>query len=131
LDYDNALALEATCRRFRDVANEPLLWKAFCRDRWKRWHPRHQFKAKIAGSEFAGWKRLFAERIVSSREVRALIEGIVESDRSRIPKIQRVVELGWDAKDALLEEFRLAHLSEKNELAQRLDQGPFCRPDCV
>jgi F-box protein 21 len=123
LDYTNALALEATCRRFRDVANEPLLWKSFCRDGWKKWHPRQQFKAKLAGNEFAGWKALFAERTRSSRETRALVAGILEQDVDRIPKVERIVELGWDAKDALLEGFRLAHLDERNVLAQRWDSG--------
>jgi F-box protein 21 len=121
LNYTTALALEATCRRFRDVANEPLLWKSFCRDGWKKWQPRHNFKAKIAGSEFDGWKGLFAERTRSHREVCALIESIIEEDVNRIRKVERIVELGWDAKDALLDGFRLAHLSEKSVLAQRWD----------
>ena len=121
LNYTNALALEATCRRFRDVANEPLLWKSFCRDGWKKWQPRHNFKAKIAGSEFDCWKGLFAERTRSHREVCALIESIIEEDGNRIRKVERIVDLGWDAKDALLDGFRLAHLSEKNVLAQRWD----------
>lgn len=121
LNYTTALALEATCRRFRDVANEPLLWKSFCRDRWKKWEPRHNFKAKLAGSEFDGWKGLFAERTRSHREVCALIESIIEEDVNRIEKVERIVELGWDAKDALLDGFRLAHLSEKSVLAQRWD----------
>jgi len=119
LDYATALAVEATCRRFRDVANEPLLWKSFCQDGWKKWHPRHQFKAKVAGSGFTGWKALFAERTRSSRETRVLVEGIVGQDLDRIPKVERIVELGWDAKDALLDAFRNAHLNESNVLAQR------------
>lgn len=121
LDFTNALALEATCWRFRDVANEPLLWKSFCRDGWKKWHPRHQFKAKLAGNDFAGWKALFAERTRASRETRALVAGILAQDLDRIPKIERIVELGWDAKDALLDGFHLAHLDERNVLAQRWD----------
>jgi F-box protein 21 len=119
LDHTTTLALEATCRRFRDVANEPQLWKAFCRDGWKKWHPRHQFKAKVAGSEFTGWKALFAERTRSSRETRALVAKILEQDLDRIPKVEKIVELGWDAKEALLEAFRNAHLNERNVLAQR------------
>jgi F-box protein 21 len=131
LNYTSALALEATCRRFRDVANEALLWKSFCRDGWKKWHPRHNFKAKIAGSEFNGWKGLFAERTQSHREVCALIESIVEVDVNRIRKVERIVELGWDAKDALLDGFRLAHLSEKSVLAQRWDLAANLAASCV
>ena len=120
LDYRNALAIEAACRRFRDVANEPLLWKSFCRHGWKKWHPRHHFSAKLAGGEFVGWKALFAERFRSHKEVRTLIEDIVQEDLDRISRVERIVELGWDAKDAIIEAFRLAHLSEENVLAQRL-----------
>lgn len=124
LDYKTSLALEETCRRFRNVTNEPLLWKSFCRNGWMKWHPRHQFQAKVAGSEFTGWKALFAERTRSSRETRGLVEAILEHDLNRIPKVERIVELGWDAKDALLEAFRNAHLSETNVLAQRwVSQG--------
>jgi F-box protein 21 len=125
LEYANALALEATCRRFRDVANEPLLWKFFCRVGWKKWHPRHNFKAKLSGTEFTGWKALFAERTRSSRETRTLVQGILEEDLHRIPKVETIVELGWDAKDALLEGFRLAHLDQKNPLALRWDSAVF------
>jgi F-box protein 21 len=131
LDYANALALEATCRRFRDVANEPLLWKSFCRNGWKKWHPQHTFKAKLAGNDFTGWKDLFAERTRTSRETRTLIENIVEQDLDRIPKIERIVELGWDAKDALVEGFRLAHLSERNVLAQRWDSSAILWQDML
>jgi hypothetical protein len=131
LNYTNALALEATCRRFRDVANEPLLWKSFCRDGWKKWQPRHNFKAKLAGSEFDCWKDLFAERTRSHREVCALIESIIEEDGNRIRKVERIVDLGWDAKDALLDGFRLAHLSEKSVLAQRWGSGGNLSTRCV
>ena len=121
LNYKTALALEVTCRRFRDVANESLLWRSFCRDGWKKWHPRHEITAKLAGGDFIGWKALFAERARSRKEVQTLIENIVEQDLDRISRVERIVELGWDAKDALVEAFRLAHLSEKDELAQRWD----------
>ena len=131
LNYTNALALEATCRRFRDVANEPLLWKSFCRDGWKKWQPRHNFKAKIAGSEFDRWKGLFAERTRSHREVCALVESIIEEDRNRIKEVEKIVNLGWDAKDALLDGFRLAHLSEKSVLAQRWDPAAILLRVCV
>lgn len=125
LDYATVLALEATCRGFRGVANEPLLWKAFCCGGWKKWHPRHQFKAKLAGSEFTEWKALFAERTRSSRETRRLVDGILEQDLNRIPKVERIVELGWDAKDALLDGFHFAHLDEENVLAQRCVTAAF------
>jgi F-box protein 21 len=122
LNYTNALALEATCRRFRAVANEPLLWKSFCRDSWKKWQPRHNFKAKIADSKFHGWKGLFAERTRSHREVCALVKSIVEEDGNRIAKVERIVDLGWDAKDTLLDGFQRAHLFKECVLAQRWDR---------
>lgn len=129
LTYTGALALEATCRRFRDVSNEPLLWKRYCQQSFKKWRS-GDVKARSASKDFTGWKLLFEERMRTNKNIRNLMNGVIDIGTDRIRRLENITRLGYDAKEALIEGFKNAHLHTGDVLARRwacspvpLDQG--------
>ena len=102
IDWNDALALQATCRRFVDVADEHLLWKFYCQSSFRYWSVRHQIKRKQEDSSFLGWKELFMKRHEADFKTRSALQDIISSQASRTPKIEVTVSLGYDAKDVLL-----------------------------
>ena len=112
------IALQQTCRRFADVANEPLLWKEYSQRTYKWWDSRHQFQTKLSDASFSGWKDLFAGRYRTSRTTRRAIDEIVAEELGRLDSLQIILDIGYDAKRDLLDLFYNA-ASSKNHLAQR------------
>jgi len=112
------LSLQRTCRRFAHVANEHLLWKFYCQGTFKWWDGRHDLTAKLVDPSFIEWKKLYAERYQASQATRHAVDEIVAQEVGRLDKIQTILEIGYDAKDVLLDAFLNASTSP-NHLAQR------------
>lgn len=124
LDWNDALSLQATCRRFVDVADEHLLWKHHCRTSFKYWNAAHQLFTKLADHNFLEWKELFMKRQQADFKTRSILQGIVSSQPARTPKIEAIVSLGYDSKDVLLQN----HVGGSNvddRLARRYIQHPL------
>ena len=102
IGWNDALSIQATCRRLGDVANEHLLWKYYCRSSFKYWAARHQISTKLGDPTFLGWKELFKKRHEAEFKTRSALESIIASQTARTPKIEDIVSLGYDAKDVLL-----------------------------
>ncbi len=108
LDWNDALSLQFTCRRFKDVANEHLLWKDFCQRSFTYWAASHQISSKLADSSFVQWKQLFGNHYQAETRTRSTLQDIISSQKGRTPKIESIVELGYDSKAALLQSYASA-----------------------
>ena len=119
LDWHDAISLQSTCRRFRDIANEPLLWKHYCRSIFKYWAAAHQISTKLADPSFMQWKQQFRERHEAECKTRSALQDIISSQKARTPKIESIVNLGYDAKDVLLLQRHASASEADDHLARR------------
>lgn len=118
IDWKDALSLQATCRRFGNVANEHLLWKYYCQSSFKYWAASHQLSTKLADSSFQQWKQLFQKRYEAESKTQSALQNVISGQKARTPKIEGIVGLGYDSKDVLLRNH--ARASESNDhLARR------------
>lgn len=118
LPYSSAVALSHTSRRFIHVCQSPSLWKHYCQRDFRYWDSRHLHRRKVEDPEFLDWKDLFAQRIQCSRLVKDTIAQVIADGVGRIARVQKIIDLRYDAKDALLELFKSSPNSEV-PLAQR------------
>ncbi|KAJ5555468.1 hypothetical protein N7461_003938 [Penicillium sp. DV-2018c] len=97
------VVLEETNTRFRNVTNEPLLWRHHCESYYKFWDGRHEFPRRLVSPvHLTDWKALFICKYQIDRFVSRLLDDILDSQTGRIEKFRRVINLGYDAKDTLL-----------------------------
>ncbi|PWY65023.1 YccV-like-domain-containing protein [Aspergillus heteromorphus CBS 117.55] len=112
-------ALEQTARRFREVTNEPLLWRYYCLSDFKYWAQEHEFPKKVAGPVLSvNWKSLYKSKHLRYRATCRSLDGILATQTRRLDKIQTIIDLGYDAKDALLQNFSV-HPEVEDYLARR------------
>lgn len=98
----SAHALQRVSRRFKDVAN-PLLWKHHCQTQYRYWGGQHRIQEKYADKAAKiDWKNIFLKRHVVDKDVNQLLDKMLASQEGRIEKSEKIVGLGYDAKDALL-----------------------------
>ncbi|KAK5995754.1 hypothetical protein PT974_04172 [Cladobotryum mycophilum] len=102
---DNLSGLQLVSRRFNRLANEPLLWKYHCCSNFQYWHPTHKFHDKVTRLvEHTDWKRLFILRISRNERIATLLNDIISTKVGRIKRFEQIAQLGYDAKDFLLEQ---------------------------
>jgi F-box protein 21 len=123
-----ALALELTSRRFRDVANEPQLWKVYCHRSFRNWAGEYSLRHRLPQPAVEDWKRLYASRAESSRFARQTLDAVIREPLGQIDRIQSIVAHGLDVKYDMLDAFDQAAASE-NHLAQKWALRPQIR-DC-
>lgn len=111
-------ALQQISRRFNNLV-QPLLWKHHCRTQFRYWSQGHSIESKFSKSAAeVEWKNVFASRQVIDRITSNKIDSILASQVGRIKKSETIVELGYDAKDALLRHLRVGEAAE-DVLARR------------
>ncbi|KAL0939469.1 F-box domain-containing protein [Colletotrichum truncatum] len=100
---DNLLSFHPLSRRLHHLANEPILWRYYCLQSFKFWHPDHRFGEQLQKpvSEVL-WKRLFLSRKRRNTKVSNLFSGILATKHGRVKKFEEICLLGLDAKDFLL-----------------------------
>ncbi|KAL1995355.1 hypothetical protein VTN49DRAFT_1542 [Thermomyces lanuginosus] len=104
---NDAMSVQCTARRFRDVANEPLLWRFYCQTYFRYWDERHEFEKKLAArTSSVDWKRLYLTRAATDATTTKLLDGILSSQSGRIEKFEEIISLGYDVKDTLLRHAR-------------------------
>lgn len=100
---NDAMSVQCTARRFRDVANEPLLWRFYCQTYFQHWDERHEFQQKLAArTSSVDWKRLYLFRAAIDATTTKLLDGILSSQSGRIEKFEEIISFGYDVKDTLL-----------------------------
>ncbi|KAL1983068.1 hypothetical protein VTN96DRAFT_481 [Rasamsonia emersonii] len=97
------VALERTARRFRNVTNEPLLWRFYCQTLFNFWDKRHEFQKKLAGpAHLVDWKKLYATRHLIDAATSEALDSILASQSGRIEKFHTIINFGYDVKDTLI-----------------------------
>lgn len=114
----SAPTIQKVSRRFRDLVT-PLLWRHHCQTQFKYWGEEHGIRNLFSCNAVnVDWKKIFADRHrvdgITSRTVDSIVAG--QLDRSE--KSERIVGLGYDAKDALLRNLRVGE-DAADVLAQR------------
>ncbi|KAJ5738253.1 hypothetical protein N7493_001408 [Penicillium malachiteum] len=111
-------ALEQTSRRFKNVTNEPLLWRYYCKVYYKSWDKKHAISQKLSEpASSTNWKQLFISRFHVDHSVARLLDSILASQTGRIEKFRAVINFGFDAKDTLVRHSRVE--SGEDHLARR------------
>jgi F-box protein 21 len=106
-------------RRFRDLSNQPLLWRHHCRTSFRYWDSKHEIRLKYAQSAAdVDWKKLYIFRRTVDYRVSHLLDNIVQGQTNRIARFEAIAEFGYDAKDTLLRNCQVEEHAE-DVLARR------------
>ncbi|KAL8341276.1 hypothetical protein RB598_003286 [Gaeumannomyces tritici] len=120
---ENLSSFQLISRRHSRLANEPLLWKHYCRTSFRHWDPRHDFPLKLAlPAPVVDWKRLWMLRRGQNARVLRLLDDILATKLGRVDKFGQICLLEYDAKDILLEQCRTPDDAE-DVLARRYYAG--------
>lgn len=116
---DTLISVQLVSRRYRRLANEPLLWKRHCSGGFRFWHPEHHIAEKLAAPlNSVDWKELWITRKRRNVIVAHQLDGALATKVGQFQKLQQICLLGYDAKDFLLEQCR-ADDSVEDVLARR------------
>lgn len=119
LDPQGCLALERTARRFTSVANEPAVWRHYCKTLFHYWDRKHDVENKMEQPPSSiDWKAIFVQRHRVDKETTKSLNDILSSQCGRIQKVQSIMDSGYDTKDTLR---RHAHAQDDQDdhLARR------------
>ncbi|KAI9743282.1 MAG: hypothetical protein M1818_003128 [Claussenomyces sp. TS43310] len=116
---DTLRNIQRVCRRLTRVSNEPLLWRYHCHVQFKYWDPKHRIGQKFKGSVVnVDWKKLYLYRQNVESQTTSALNGILDTQTSRIQKYEHINKFGYDAKDTLLRHC-LADDAAEDVLARR------------
>lgn len=114
--FDNCPLVSKT---FKRVAFDPLLWKVFCQTSFRFWNPEHDLHKKLLlRASQTPWRDLWRRRKYRNDLIARLLNGIIATKVDRFAKMGRICELGYDAKDYLLEQINTPD-SVEDSLARR------------
>lgn len=115
----SAAALEQAARRFKSIANEPILWRFYCQTYFNFWDTSHEMPRKLARPvPSVNWKALYIKRHLIDRVASQLVDSILETQTGRIQKSQMLIGFGYDVKDTLLRNIA-TDLGAEDVLARR------------
>ncbi|GFP55081.1 hypothetical protein TASIC1_0004070600 [Trichoderma asperellum] len=101
---DNLFGVQLVSRRFYRLVNAPLLWKYYCRTSLKYWSPHHRLEERLAApAQKTNWKRLYIRRSGLNSQVSNTLDEVIRTKVNRGRGFETVSQLGYDAKDVLLE----------------------------
>lgn len=96
-------------KRFYRIADTQLLWKHYCEDSFRYWQADHAIREKFdRKSSDVDWKALFELRLRRNRHIAQLLQDIVASRVERLHKTEEICKYGYDAKDFLLSQCKVA-----------------------
>lgn len=101
-------ALQQVSRQFSDLTKEPLLWRYYCVQNFRCWSQEHDIHQKLKGYVAdVDWKHLYEHRHIIDCTTRRTLDSILASQTGRIDKFQKIVDLGYDTKDTLMQQYRI------------------------
>ena len=101
-------AIQQSCRRLYNLVDS-LTWRHLCRNEFRYWDPNRDIKCKFNMTlSQVDWKGIFSDRFYTKQNTTSLLDSILSSQVGRIDKFQRIVEMGYDAKDCLMEHLDVA-----------------------
>lgn len=102
---DNLGSVQLLSRRFYHLADEALLWKFHCRNSFTHWNHEHRLQEKLAArASSVEWKQLWVTRKRVNTKAARLLDGILATKVTQLKRLQQICQLGYDAKDFLLEQ---------------------------
>lgn len=120
---DNLGSVQLVSRRFNQLANDSLLWKQHCNSTFTYWLPEHRFHERVKGlASETEWKKLFILRFSRNKRIARMLDDIIATKVGRVKRFELIGQLGYDAKDLLLEQCQISS-SVDDHLARR--QVPF------
>lgn len=115
----SSAALTQTARRFRNVTNEPTLWRFYSQAYFNFWDAKHEMSKKLASPVLlVNWRTLYIRRHLIDGMVSKLVDSILQTQTGRIEKFRAIIDLGYDAKDTLLRHISV-NPEKKDFLARR------------
>lgn len=122
-------SLEQTSRRFKNVTNEPLLWRHYCHAYYKSWDRKHGMPQKLRKPvSTVDWRALFIMRYKIDCSVTRILDSILASQTGRIEKFRAVINFGYDAKDTLVRHSKVE--SSEDHLARRWARSILWHSSC-
>ena len=119
LPIDSLYEVLQASRRLNRIANEPSLWRDYCRADFRYWDEDHEIRGRFtAGVSSTHWKELYLYRRRTDIKTTRLLNDILLRQPDRIKKFQAIAELGYDAKDTLLQHLHVEDNAE-DVLARR------------
>ena len=119
IDPLSVTSLELVSKDLRGLARQPILWQHFCRKNFQYWAPYRAISQKFADNvTTVDWKSIYSERQEIDRVTIHEINGILSSQTDRLVKSEKIVGLGYDAKDTLMRQLRVGKDAE-DVLARR------------
>lgn len=112
------IALQQTCKRFLAIGHEPLLWKGYCQSTFRWWSQEWKYAESKQDPSSVDWRSAFAVRYTQSHAVTKSLDKIIADETGRLDGIQDIVEIGYHAKDTLMDLHQNSP-SSPNHLAQR------------
>lgn len=103
LDVASLVGISQASRRLNSVANDPSLWRTYCRRDYHFWSLEHDIDNRIRAPVLSTqWKKLYRCRVEDGRKTMILLEGLLASQMNRIPKFEGMIKKGYDIKDTLI-----------------------------
>lgn len=119
LPADSIRHVLQTSKRLSRIANEPTLWRTYCRADFQYWDESHEIRRRFAASvSSTDWKELYLRRRETDRKTTRLLNKVLAGQTHRIATMQAITGLGYDAKDTLLRHLRVGDDAE-DVLARR------------
>ncbi|ORY15905.1 Hemimethylated DNA-binding protein YccV like-domain-containing protein [Clohesyomyces aquaticus] len=108
LDPRALIAVSQTSKHNNKITIEsPVIWRHFCRTRFRFWDSHHDIAAKFSGPlSNVDWRRLFALRIGIEKKTLRLLNKVLESQQGRIRYINEIADFGDDARETLLDQYK-------------------------
>lgn len=100
-------------RRAALLAQAPLIWKANCKHSFKFWSPSHDYSTlETLPVADVSWKDLFVLRAKKNARASLLFREIMTTKLRRWEKFEEICEMGYDAKDFLIQQCAVDGSSE-------------------
>jgi F-box protein 21 len=112
-------SFQLVSRRYRHLANEPLLWRRHCQSSFRYWNPEHQLQERLrALASSVDWRGLWSTRKRRNNKAARLLDDAISTKVGQSRTLGGICKLGYDVKDYLLEQ---CHVDESAEdvLARR------------
>ena len=105
--------------RLNRLANESLLWRYHCQKTFRFWNQEHEFQRKLRErASGVDWKGLYILRASRNQHISHLLDDVLATKVGRLKRVEQICQLGYDAKDFLLEQCH-ADESAEDVLARR------------
>lgn len=114
------IAFATTCKQFKRIAYEHLVWRRHCLQEWTYWEAKHEVQDKMQKPPAqTKWRHLFNERKKADNEALHIFNEMLTTQQNRIARIEEISAQGYDMKDLLMKIRDETPSSAEDVLARR------------